>query len=318
MSRLKSDEEFQKTGAFKFLRWYRGTKDPYVDEVEMQEGEIPEQRLSTEEIERDKKLAKEQAYEYQGRWYKAYNKLYFLVSIGFCVTLAVVMLFMTGKLPKIGTDNRPSNNEVAQVYIENGIEDTGAVNIVCGMILNYRAFDTFGETCVLFIATTCVMMLLMKKEEDIRSGKIVNDRVYEPKNDQILQKVAFILIPVIFIFGIYVILNGHLSPGGGFSGGALIGAGMILYVSAFGFEKMQRFFNEETYKVVKVAALCTYCAVITYYIYMGANDLDNHIPLGTPGMIFSAGIILWLNIFVGIEVACTMYAFYALFRRNGL
>lgn len=318
MSRLKSDEEFQKTGAFKFLRWYRGTKDPYVDEVEMQEGEIPEQRLSTEEIERDKKLAKEQAYEYQGRWYKAYNKLYFLVSIGFCVTLAVVMLFMTGKLPKIGTDNRPSNNEVAQVYIENGIEDTGAVNIVCGMILNYRAFDTFGETCVLFIATTCVMMLLMKKEEDIRSGKIVNDRVYEPKNDQILQKVAFILVPVIFIFGIYVILNGHLSPGGGFSGGALIGAGMILYVSAFGFEKMQRFFNEETYKVVKVAALCTYCAVITYYIYMGANDLDNHIPLGTPGMIFSAGIILWLNIFVGIEVACTMYAFYALFRRNGL
>ena len=318
MSRIKSEEELRKTGAYRFLRWYRGAKDPYIDEVEMQEGEIPEQKLTNEEIERDKKLAKEQAYEYQGKWYKAYNKLYFLVSIVFCITLAIVMLFMTGRLPKIGTPDRPSNNEVAQVYIENGIEDTGAVNIVAGMILNYRAFDTFGETCVLFIATTCVMMLLMKKEEDIRSGKIANDRIYEPKNDQILQKVAFILVPVIFIFGIYVILNGHISPGGGFSGGALIGAGMILYVSAFGFDKMQKFFNEETYKVVKVAALCTYCAVITYYIYMGANDLDNHIPLGTPGMIFSAGIILWLNIFVGIEVACTMYAFYALFRRNGL
>ena len=98
----------------------------------------------------------------------------------------------------------------------------------------------------------------------------------------------------------------------------MIGAGMILYVSAYGFDKMQKFFNEKTYKVVKVAALCTYCAVITYYLFMGANDFNNHISLGVPGMIFSAGIILWLNIFVGIEVACTMYAFYALFRRGGL
>ena len=127
-----------------------------------------------------------------------------------------------------------------------------------------------------------------------------------------------ITVPIVFIFGIYVILNGHLSPGGGFSGGAMIGAGMILYVSAYGFDKMQKFFNEKTYKVVKVAALCTYCVVITYYLFMGANDFNNHISLGVPGMIFSAGIILWLNIFVGIEVACTMYAFYALFRRGGL
>nr|MCR5655416.1 hypothetical protein [Lachnospiraceae bacterium] len=176
----------------------------------------------------------------------------------------------------------------------------------------------FGETCVLFIATTCVMVLLMQQEKKIRSDKRLNDRIYEPKNDEILQKVAFVLVPIVFIFGIYVIFNGHLSPGGGFSGGAVIGAGMILYVSAFGFDRMQKFFNEETYKVVKVTALVTYCIVITYYLYMGANGYDNHIPLGTPGAIFSAGVILWLNLFVGIEVACTMYAFYALFRRGGL
>ncbi len=318
MSRLKTDEQYQKTFAYKFFRWMKGDKDPYLDQVEMKEGEDYQMPLTEEEIERDKILAKEQAYEYQGRWYKAYNIMYLVGSVVFCLVLAAVMLYMTGKLPTLGTWDRPVNNEVAKVYIENGIEDTGSVNIVTGMILNYRAFDTFGETCVLFIATTCVMMLLMKKEEDIRSGKVVNDRILEPKNDPILQKVAFVLVPVIFIFGIYVIFNGHLSPGGGFSGGALLGAGMILYVAAFGFDKMQKFFNEETYKVVKVAALCTYCAVITYYIYMGANDFPNHIPLGTPGMIFSAGIILWLNLFVGIEVACTMYAFYALFRRNGL
>ena len=272
-----------------------------------------------EEIMAEEYVIREKVYNTESnKFMKMFTVFYRIGSIVFVLLLAALMLYMVSVLPLTGTVDRPVNNEVAQVYIEHGIQDTGAVNVVTGMILNYRAFDTFGETCVLFIATTCVMVLLMKEEEKIRSDKSMNDRLYEPKNDIILQKIAFILVPLICIFGIYVILNGHLSPGGGFSGGAIIGAGMILYVSAYGFDKMQKFFNEKTYTVVKVTALVTYCIVISYYLFMGANNLDNHISLGVPGMIFSSGIILWLNIFVGTEVACTMYAFYALFRRGGL
>lgn len=319
MSKLKKDEEYQKTGAYKFFRWMKGTKDPYLDEVEMQPGTPYTDSHTLEEIMAEEYVIREKVYNTESnKFMKMFTVFYRIGSIVFVLLLAALMLYMVSVLPITGTVDRPVNNEVAQVYIEHGIQDTGAVNVVTGMILNYRAFDTFGETCVLFIATTCVMVLLMKEEEKIRSDKSMNDRLYEPKNDVILQKIAFVLVPLIFIFGIYVILNGHLSPGGGFSGGAIIGAGMILYVSAYGFDKMQKFFNEKTYTVVKVTALVTYCIVISYYLYMGANNLDNHIPLGVPGMIFSSGIILWLNIFVGTEVACTMYAFYALFRRGGL
>lgn len=319
MSRLKNDEEYAKTRAFRYFRWMKGSKDPYLDEVEMKPGVPYKDSLTLEEIIAEEHQTLEKVYDTRAnKWIRFFKKVYSVCSVLFCLALAGIMLYMVANLPKLGTVDRPVNNEVSQVYIENGIQDTGAVNIVTGMILNYRAFDTFGETCVLFIATTCVMVLLMKEEEKIRANQSLNDRRYEPKNDVILQKVAFVLVPIVFIYGIYVILNGHLSPGGGFSGGAMIGAGMILYVSAYGFDKMQKFFNENIYKVVKVAALCTYCVVITYYLFMGANDFNNHISLGVPGMIFSAGIILWLNIFVGIEVACTMYAFYALFRRGGL
>lgn len=319
MSKLKKDEEYQKTGAYKFFRWMKGSKDPYLDEVEMQPGTPYTDSHTLEEIMAEEYVIREKVYNTESnKFMKMFTVFYRIGSIVFVLLLAALMLYMVSVLPLTGTVDRPVNNEVAQVYIEHGIQDTGAVNVVTGMILNYRAFDTFGETCVLFIATTCVMVLLMKEEEKIRSDKSMNDRLYEPKNDIILQKIAFILVPLIFIFGIYVILNGHLSPGGGFSGGAIIGAGMILYVSAYGFDKMQKFFNEKTYTVVKVTALVTYCIVISYYLFMGANNLDNHISLGVPGMIFSSGIILWLNIFVGTEVACTMYAFYALFRRGGL
>ena len=46
------------------------------------------------------------------------------------------------------------------------------------------------------------------------------------------------------------VLNGHLSPGGGFSGGAIIGAGLILYVNAFGFEKASKIMNRKNYAVI--------------------------------------------------------------------
>lgn len=319
MSRKKSNEEYKRTGAYKFFTWLSGEKDDYL--TVMPENETPETEdaRSLADILSDDNEIIEKALDLKHNvWMKRFTLSYRIVAVGFCIVLALVMIFMVLRLPVSGTWDRPVNNEVSRVYIENGIEDTGAVNFVTGMILNYRAFDTFGETCVLFVATTAVMVLLMRKEEEIRENKLLNDRLYEPKNDPILKAVATILTPVIFMFGIYVILNGHISPGGGFSGGAMLGSGMILYVSAFGFDRMQKFFNEKTYVIVKVSALVTYCLVISYYLIMGANDLENHISLGVPGMIFSAGIILWLNIFVGVEVACTMYAFYALFRRGGL
>lgn len=118
------------------------------------------------------------------------------------------------------------NNEVPRRYIENGLQETGAVNIVTGMILDYRAFDTLGESHVLFVATCTVLILLRidkKKGRNSIEEWEANDRIYEPKNDIILQTVAKLLVPPIMIFGIYVILCGHLGPGGGFSGGAVIG-----------------------------------------------------------------------------------------------
>ena len=120
------------------------------------------------------------------------------------------------------------------------------------------------------------------------------------------------------LFGAYIILNGHLSPGGGFSGGAMIGAGLILYCNALGLNRTRRFFNEHVYKMIKVGSLVLYGITMSYYFLTGGNGLANIIPLGTPGNLISSGMILPINIFVGLEVACTMYSFFALFRRGEL
>ena len=249
---------------------------------------------------------------------KRFHKMYGVIAALVCAAMMAMFMITVSWLPRFGEADNPANNEVIKRYIEKGQEETGAVNIVTGLILNYRGFDTMGETHVLFIAASCVMILLLIAEGEEKRAGYAFDRYLEPKNDIIIQKAANFLVPVVFILGIYVILNGHLSPGGGFSGGAIIGAGLIMYVSAFGFRKTERFFNEHVYKVAKVSALCFYVCCLSYYFYMGAHGYDNHISLGTPGNIISSGLILFINIFVGTEVACTMYAFYALFRKGGL
>ncbi len=80
--------------------------------------------------------------------------------------LAASLIFCMLDLPGLFSADHPGENVVAERYIENGIEETGAVNFVAGMILDYRAFDTFGESNVLFTATICVMILLLVQKPE--------------------------------------------------------------------------------------------------------------------------------------------------------
>ena len=241
------------------------------------------------------------------------------------ITVVVFLIQTVLELPPFGDPNNLYNNEVSARYIEQGIPETGAINFVAGMILDYRAFDTFGESTVLFVAA-CSVLILLKLGEHEKGEKPTkamleaeyDDRHHEPKNDEILQLAAKILVPIVMFYGIYVVLNGHLSPGGGFSGGAIMGAALILYLNAFGFEKASKIFTFKTFRWVTFVSLMTYAGLKSYSFFTGANHIDSGIPLGTPGAILSSGLILPLNICVGLIVMCTMYAFYTLFRKGGM
>ncbi len=318
MSRRRSREEYERTLAFRFFRWLSGSKDPYLGRVEMkpQEEWREEESVQLDHL-HDHQMLRDRIYDTEhNRKIIFFYKLYKLSAVVFCIGLASLLLYTVSYLPKTGAANRPANNEVPARYIEKGLQETGAVNIVTGMILDYRAFDTFGESNVLFVATVTVLILLHAKKNSKGEEEQENDRIFEPKNDAILQAGARILVPVIILFGIYIVLNGHLSPGGGFSGGAVIGAGLILYLNAFGFRKTEKLFTEKVYKWVSFSALTTYCLAKSYSFFTGANHLESHIPLGTPGHILSSGLILILNICVGMVVACTMYTFYVMFRKG--
>lgn len=322
MSKKVPQKEYEQTLSYRLKQWLLGSEDAFLDTVEMKpQKPFTEDRKTVIARKREEKRRFERVYDLkQNPEMRFFRRAYKVFSVVFCLFLVSMLLIAVSYLPSFGNASNPVNNEVSERYIENGLQETGAVNIVTGMILDYRAFDTLGESHVLFIAT-CTVLILLRIDGDKkgRSGmgySMENDRIYEPKNDIILQTVARILVPPIFIFGIYIILCGHLGPGGGFSGGAVIGAGLILYLNAFGFAKTERFFTQKTYRRTSFCALACYALAKSYSFYTGANHIESVIPLGMPGVIISSGLILILNICVGIVVAGTMYTFYVMFRKG--
>ena len=271
----------------------------------------------------------EMTYERISRWSHTRGErllrgIYCAVAVLVCVGLSALLIYTALDLPQFGGADALVDNEVSRFYVEEGLEHTGAVNIISGIILDFRGFDTLGESHVLFIAACTVLLLLHLPQGDdpdslrMRMAAESDDRHFEPRHDPILQGGARVLVPLLIVFGAYILLNGHLSPGGGFSGGAVLGAGMILFLCAFGFKQAERFFTFKTFRVVSLCSLSFYALSKAYSFFTGANHLDSFITPGTPGRIFSAGLIPYLNIAVGLVVCCTMYAFYTLFRKGDM
>ena len=75
-------------------------------------------------------------------------------------------------MPPFGAEDSPTVNDVAGRYVGRGTEETGAVNTVAGMILDYRAFDTLGESFVLFTAVCTVTILLHQPAHKTRLRRV--------------------------------------------------------------------------------------------------------------------------------------------------
>lgn len=85
----------------------------------------------------------------------------FTVLIVILVCMVSYMLLLTvGEMPPYGHPDIPSNNEVMRRYIDEGVHESGGLNLVTNIILDYRGYDTLLETTVLFTAVMGIMLVL--------------------------------------------------------------------------------------------------------------------------------------------------------------
>ncbi|MCD6472455.1 Na(+)/H(+) antiporter subunit B [Candidatus Aerophobetes bacterium] len=186
---------------------------------------------------------------------------------------------------------------VAHYYISKGIEETGAVNIVTSVVLNYRGFDTLGEVTVLFIAAIGLgAVLFTEKRVQKHASKSKDDKT--KKASLILRTGSNLLFPLILLFGAYIFVHGHLTPGGGFQGGAVIASGFLLMYLAFPKQSI----NKKSLSVVESLSGLIFVGIGLFGLIFSGYFLSNFLPKGIPNTLFSAGIIPIIYIAVGFKV----------------
>jgi len=129
----------------------------------------------------------------------------------------------------------------------------------------------------------------------------------------IVKSITQLMAPSILLLGIYIVMHGHLTPGGGFAGGILIAGCFVLIVLAYGSEEAKSEVRKwrATFSESFGIFLFWFLALLgliqgTYFFY----NIIAKVNTGQPYHLFSAGIIPLCNIAIGIEVGAALFAIF--------
>lgn len=142
-----------------------------------------------------------------------------ILAFALLAMLAGPLIHGVLQLPAPGHADAPAHANVSANYLEQGAALGGAENLVTGVLLNFRALDTFGEVIVIFTAWLAAAAVAGTVSETGRRAIPVS-----PVVDYVIRALG----PFIAAFALFVIVNGHVLPGGGFQGGVVLGAMLIL------------------------------------------------------------------------------------------
>ncbi len=143
------------------------------------------------------------------------------------VAAAAILFFVARDTPRFGDPNAPASTRVSPRYIEKAEEEAGAPNMVTAVLADYRSYDTLGETVVIFTAGMACLIVLGAFGNGRQADGAT--RMSESFGSDVLDAAARMLLPFIITFAAYVVVHGHHSPGGGFQGGAICAAAIILF-----------------------------------------------------------------------------------------
>lgn len=192
---------------------------------------------------------------------------------------------------------------LATFYVTTGVAELGAPNVVTGILITYRGFDTLGEVAVLFMVAASVGLLLQ--------GGSPREGTAPRAPSEIVTTGANVLLPLIFVFGAYVIVNGHLSAGGGFQGGAIVASAVMLMLVA----RPGRTLNVALLSVVESFAGVFYVGLGILGLVLAGGFLDpRFMPKGEFGAFVSAGAIPLISALLGIKVGAELSVIIDRFR----
>lgn len=193
-------------------------------------------------------------------------------------------------------------------------------NAITAVNYDYRGLDTLGEEFILFTAVAGVALLLRERHDEVdlseqeqretRPGRRV------PEQTEAVRAAGFVFFGLTLLFALYVILHGHLTPGGGFQGGSILASAWALAYLAGNYGVYHRISPHALNEACDAAGAGAYALIGLATLATGAAFLQNVLPYGHLRDLLSAGTIDVINCAVGVEVGAAFILVFAAYLKQ--
>jgi multicomponent Na+:H+ antiporter subunit B len=204
----------------------------------------------------------------------------------------LIVLAVTG-LPSFGSSFHPYRDHAVAASVQHG-----SANVVSSINFDQRGLDTLGEESILLASVLGVTVLLRPARDETEARSLAGGRVLEST-----RLVGYLMLGITLMIGLDVISHGHLTPGGGFQGGVIVGTGIHLLYVAGSYPALQRARPVRAFEWGEAIGAGAFACLGVVAVFVGGSFLSDIIPNGSFGNLFSAGTVPLLNGAVGVEVA---------------
>jgi multicomponent Na+:H+ antiporter subunit B len=222
-----------------------------------------------------------------------------LFAIAIAVFGFVLVVGLTG-LPDFGHYHGVYGKVIAGI----GVTERHATDLVTALNFDIRGFDTLGEEFILFGSVLGVVLILrqLREESERPRGHEADEHEFAGASEA-LRAMSLVLVPAIVAVGVYIVVHGQITPGGGFQGGVILAGGPFAVFLAGRYLRMKLVAPHTLVELGDAAGAAGYALVgLGGLVFVGVF-FKNFLPFGIPGHLLSAGQIDIASAAVGLEVS---------------
>jgi len=210
----------------------------------------------------------------------------YIFPLLFCLALlCLFVMFIPGNT---------SNSILKNRYMSSFSRDIGGINAVTAIYLGYRMYDTLFEALMLLVSISAIIHLSWYT--DFFGSQ---EKYFGIQHSRIAVATIRIICPVLLLFGFYIMLNGHVSPGGGFQGGVILASFFIC-----------RYMISDIYDIPVGKAVKLEKIIYIGIVILGMLFIFFAAEINVP--VIKTVYLILINLFIGMKVAC---GFFVIFYR---
>jgi multicomponent Na+:H+ antiporter subunit B len=186
------------------------------------------------------------------------------------------------------------------------VKERQTTNTVTAIVFDYRGLDTMGEEFILFASVTGVALLL-------REGRKKVPQPLDQVRNEAVRAIGVCLVPAVLTLGLWVVAHGAITPGGGFQGGVILSASLLLVWLAGSLRSYTRLTPTPYVDLTEGTGVGGFVFTGLFALLLGTPFLHNLLPYGLAGKLSSGGSLPILNWATGLAVTAAFVLLYSEF-----